>query len=76
MFWAVCACLLCCEVKRSMYLQVQKFLVVGISRSGVSAASLLLRHGAVVYLYDESKSPAVEKNISELKSAEEKALLL
>lgn len=66
MFWAYSPCLLCCEVKLSMYLQVQKFLVVGISRSGVSAASLLLRHGAVVYLYDESKSPAVEKNLAEL----------
>ena len=50
-----------------MYLKTQNFLVAGISRSGFSAAKLLLSHGAKTYVYDENFSPSVEKNTEELK---------
>ena len=40
-----------------MYFKTQKFLVAGLSRSGVAAAHFLLGRGAAVYLYDDA--PAV-----------------
>ncbi len=51
-----------------MYLKTQKFLVAGISRSGLSAARLLLNRRASTYVYDEMATPAVEKNLTALKS--------
>lgn len=51
-----------------MYFKTQKFLVVGISRSGLAAAKILLSHGAKTYIYDEQQSPVTEKNVSELKA--------
>ncbi|MBQ9081283.1 MAG: UDP-N-acetylmuramoyl-L-alanine--D-glutamate ligase [Clostridia bacterium] len=51
-----------------MYLKTQKFLVAGISRSGLSAARLLISHGATAYVYDEMTSSTIEKNITQLKS--------
>lgn len=37
-----------------MYFKTQKFLVAGLSRSGVAAAHFLLGRGAAVYLYDDA----------------------
>lgn len=45
-----------------MYFKTQKFLVAGISRSGVSAAEFLLARGASVFLYDDVSGGAVEKS--------------
>ena len=45
-----------------MYFKTQKFLVAGISRSGVSAAEFLLARGASVFLYDDVTGGAVEKS--------------
>lgn len=42
-----------------MYLKQDKFLVVGISKSGVSASEFLLLRGAKCYLYDDSDSQRV-----------------
>lgn len=49
-----------------MYFKNQKFLVAGISRSGVSASEFLLKRGASVLLYDDVTGGAVEKNEREL----------
>ena len=49
-----------------MYLLRQKFLVAGISKSGVASASLLLKHGATVYIYDDVENELVEKSIQDL----------
>lgn len=50
-----------------MYFKTQKFLIAGASASGVSAAKLLLRHGAEVFVYDESDGAAVKRNCENLK---------
>jgi UDP-N-acetylmuramoylalanine--D-glutamate ligase len=52
-----------------MYLKTQKFLVAGMSRSGIAASLLLLKHGGTVYGYDDGDGVAVEKNFAELKAA-------
>ena len=49
-----------------MYFKTQKFLVAGVSRSGVAAAEFLLRRGAEVYLFDDVKG-APEQNMARLK---------
>ena len=49
-----------------MYLIRQKFLVAGMSKSGAASASLLLKHGATVYIYDDVENEQVEKNMQEL----------
>ena len=50
-----------------MYLQTQKFLVAGASRSGFAAAKLLLSHGAaVVFVYDERPEGNAAKNLAAL----------
>lgn len=51
-----------------MYLKTQKFLIAGISRSGLSSARLLLNHGATVYVYDELTGAAIERNLNQLRS--------
>ena len=52
-----------------MYFKSQKFLIAGVSRSGVAAAEFLLRRGATVYLYDDVSGGAVEKSERELEKA-------
>ncbi len=49
-----------------MYPEKQIFLVLGLSRSGRSAAEFLLSRGAVVYIYDDITSERVEKTAREL----------
>ena len=50
-----------------MYLQTQKFLVAGASRSGAAAAKLLLKHCAAgVFVYDERPEGNAAKKIAEL----------
>ncbi len=49
-----------------MYLLKQKFLVAGISKSGVASANLLLKHGATVYIYDDVENELVEQSIQNL----------
>lgn len=49
-----------------MYFKKQKFLVAGISKSGVSACEFLLKRGAAVYMYDDVNAGAVHKNIASL----------
>lgn len=46
----------------------EAFLVVGLSKSGISASKLLLSRGAEVFLYDQSDSPRVASAESELAS--------
>lgn len=57
-----------------MYFKTQKFLIVGISRSGIAAAEFLLERGASVLLYDDVTGGAVEK--SERALAEKGARIL
>lgn len=52
-----------------MYCATQKFLIAGLSRSGMAAALLLLKHGATVYAFDEGAGDALEKNFKELEDA-------
>lgn len=49
-----------------MNFKTQKFLVAGVSRSGVAAAEFLLRRGAEVYLFDDVKG-VPEQNMEKLK---------
>ncbi len=49
-----------------MYCKNQSFLVLGLSRSGESAANFLLEQGANVYLYDDNSSERVEQTLAEL----------
>ena len=44
-----------------MYLRRDKFLVVGVSKSGMSAAELLLKRGAKCYIYDDGTTEAVRE---------------
>lgn len=51
-----------------MYLKKEKFLIVGVSKSGTSACELLLSKGAKCFVYDDSETEAVknaEKRLSE-----------
>ena len=63
-----------------MYPEKQIFLVLGLSRSGRSAAEFLLSRGATVYIYDDITSERVEKTAKDLqekgaKRVEQNALL-
>ena len=44
-----------------MFLKKDKFLIVGISKSGIGAAELLLSKGAKCYIYDDGSTPSVIK---------------
>ncbi len=44
----------------------ETFLVVGLSKSGISASKLLLSRGAKVFLYDQSDASRVNSAVSEL----------
>ena len=52
-----------------MYFKTQKFLVAGISRSGVAAAEFLLHRGASVFLYDDVADDTVQKSMRLLEEA-------
>ena len=49
-----------------MYPEKQSFFVLGLSRSGKSAAQFLLSRGGTVYIYDDITSERVEKTAKEL----------
>lgn len=49
-----------------MYPKNQTFFVLGLSRSGKTAAEFLLSQGALVYIYDDANSERVEKTAQEL----------
>lgn len=49
-----------------MYISKQKFLVLGLSRSGQAAARFLLSKRAVVYVYDDSASEKTAQTVAEL----------
>ena len=51
-----------------MYFKRQKFVVFGLSRSGVAVAEYLLKNGAKTYLYEELDSPKITENINVLVS--------
>lgn len=49
-----------------MYCKLMSFLVVGMKKSGVASAKLLLNEGAEVYIYDDGNQDIVLKNEEEL----------
>mgnify|MGYP004716514287 FL=1 len=49
-----------------MYVKSQKFLVLGVSKSGCSAAGSILSHGGTCYLYEELKSDKISSSIAKL----------
>lgn len=51
-----------------MFFKKQKFLVAGISRSGVASADFLLKRGAKVFLFDDVDSESVHNAMRELES--------
>lgn len=51
-----------------MFFKKQKFLVFGLSKSGISAANALLDLGAKTYIYDESERPYESARVNELVS--------
>ena len=51
-----------------MYPEKQIFFVLGLSKSGRSAAQFLLSRGAAVYIYDDITSERVEKTARELEA--------
>ncbi len=57
-----------------MYLKKQKFLIVGISKSGFSATKYALSRGAECYIYEELKNPKIEASMTELTKIGAKAL--
>lgn len=51
-----------------MYIKTQKFFVLGVSKSGFAAASLILERGGTCYIYEELDSPKISAAIAELVS--------
>ena len=49
-----------------MDLKRQRFMVFGVSKSGVAAAKLLLKSGAYCCFYEQLSSPKIEKSKEEL----------
>ena len=49
-----------------MYIKNQKFLILGVSKSGYSVAKYLLENNGRCYLYEQLKSPKIETAIKEL----------
>lgn len=49
-----------------MYIKTQKFMVLGISKSGYSACKYILSKGACCYFYEELKSAKIDSAIEEL----------
>ena len=57
-----------------MNFKTQKFLVAGLSRSGIAAADLLLARGAAVYLYDDRPAALESKQARALLAAGARAV--
>lgn len=51
-----------------MYIKTQKFFVLGVSKSGFAAASLILERGGTCYIYEELDSPKISAAIAKLLS--------
>ena len=49
-----------------MYVKLTSFLVVGMKKSGLSIAKLLLEKGGTVYVYDDNENKQTLENISEI----------
>lgn len=49
-----------------MYVKSQVFFVLGISKSGFAAAKYILGNGGECYIYEELKSPKIDRAIDEL----------
>lgn len=49
-----------------MHLKTQKFLILGLSKSGVSVVKYALSKGAFCFIYEQLKNPKIEQAISEL----------
>lgn len=49
-----------------MNISRQSFLIVGMSKSGVSATLFLLERGAKCYIFEELSTPKIQENISKL----------
>ena len=49
-----------------MYVKLTSFLVVGMKKSGLSIAKLLLEKGATVFVYDDNENKQTLENISEI----------
>ena len=49
-----------------MFIKCQKFLVVGVSKSGFSAASYILGKGGDCYIYEELKSDKIDESVEKL----------
>lgn len=49
-----------------MYIKTQKFLVLGVSKSGYAVAKTVLEKGGTCYVYEELKSPKIDRSINEL----------
>ncbi|HIX47045.1 MAG TPA: UDP-N-acetylmuramoyl-L-alanine--D-glutamate ligase [Candidatus Borkfalkia faecigallinarum] len=57
-----------------MNFKTQKFLVAGLSRSGIAAADLLLARGAAVYLYDDRPAALESEQARALRAAGARAV--
>ena len=44
-----------------MYFKNDKFLIVGVSKSGISICDMLLKKGAKCYVYDDAETETVKK---------------
>lgn len=49
-----------------MYYKTQKFLVLGVSKSGYSVAEYLLKNHAVCYVYEQFDTPKIKKSLETL----------
>ncbi len=46
-----------------MYIKITSFLVLGLGKSGYSVSELLIKKGAMVYIYDQTTNEIIQKNI-------------
>lgn len=51
-----------------MYVKTQRFFVLGVSKSGYAVAKYLLDNGGKCYIYEDLKSPKIDKAVEELTS--------
>ena len=49
-----------------MYIKTQKFMVLGVSKSGYAVAKYILQNGGFCYLYEDLKSTKIDNFIKEL----------
>ena len=49
-----------------MYIKSQRFLVLGVSKSGFAVAKYILENGGECYLYEELSSPKIDEALSQL----------